>query len=90
MEIGSPVLEKKILEGFLPYMGVACDQNIANKISMPLPKDAPHKISTLIGQAVSEKKIFETVDDDGRRMTTDGRTPDHWYTISSPVSLRLR
>ena len=26
--------------------------------------------------------------DDGR--TTDGRTPDHWYTISSPLSLWLR
>ena len=26
---------------------------------------------------------FEIVDDDGRRRT-DGRTTDHWYTISSP------
>ena len=33
----------------------------------------------LIGQAVSEKKIFEN---GGRR--TDGRTTEHWYTISSP------
>ena len=40
-----------------------------------------------IGLAVSEKKIFEIVDDDGR---TDGRTPEHGYTISSPMSLRLR
>ena len=48
MEIGSPVLEKKIFEGVLPY---------------------------IYGQAVSEKKIFEIVDDDGRRRTTDdGRT----------------
>ena len=39
------------------------------------------------GLAVSEEKIFEIVD--GR--TTDGqRTPEHGYTISSPVSLRLR
>ena len=44
----------------------------------------------LIGQAVSEKKIFEnggrrTTDGqttDGRR--TDGRTTEHGYTISSP------
>ena len=39
----------------------------------------------LVGQAVSEKKIFEIVDgrtDDGR--TTDGRTPDHGHPISSP------
>ena len=48
VEIGPPVLEKKIFEEFLPYMGVApswsCDQDMAIKISMPLPKEAPHKI----------------------------------------------
>ena len=41
----------------------------------------------LVGQAVSEKKIFEIVDgrrtDAGRR-TDDGRTPDHGHPISSP------
>ena len=45
-EIGPPVREKKIFEGFLPYMSMA---------------------AILVGQAVSEKKIFE--DDD------DGQTP---------------
>ena len=35
-----------------------------------------------IGPAVSEKKIFEIVE--------DGRTPEHGYTISSPMSLWLR
>ena len=34
----------------------------------------------LIGQVVSEEKIFEIVD--GRR--TDGRTADHGHPISSP------
>ena len=34
----------------------------------------------LIGQAVSEEKRFENVDNDD----DDGRTPDHGYTISSP------
>ena len=34
----------------------------------------------LVGQAVSEKKIFEIVD--GR--TDEGRTPDHGHLISSP------
>ena len=62
MEIGQPVLEKKIFEWFLPYMGVAtilvCDLDFGIKLSSPLPMDAPHKI-TLIGRAVSEKKIFE-------------------------------
>ena len=47
-EISLPVLEKKIFEGFLPYMGVAaswsCDPDAANKILFPLPKEAPHKI----------------------------------------------
>ena len=46
----------------------------------------------LTGQAVSEEKIFEIVDDgqttDGRT-DNDGRMPEHGYTISSPVSLRL-
>ena len=45
-----------------------------------------------IGPVVSEEKMFENVD--GRRTTDDGRTDDgrrsHWYTISSPMSLRLR
>ena len=35
----------------------------------------------LVGQAVSEKKIFEIVDG---RTTDDGRTPDHGHPISSP------
>ena len=34
----------------------------------------------LIGQAVSEEKIFEN----GGRRTDDGRTTEHGYTISSP------
>ena len=44
----------------------------------------------LIGQAVSEEKIFEIVDrrTDGRttdgRRTDAGRTPDHGHPISSP------
>ena len=42
-----------------------------------------------IGPVVSEEKMFENVDgrtDDG---PTDERRSD-WYTISSPMSLRLR
>ena len=41
-----------------------------------------HIYLALIGQAVSEKKMFEIVDDG--RTTDDGQTPDHGYTISSP------
>ena len=36
---------------------------------------------SLIGQAVSEEKIFEIVD--GRR-TDDGATPEYGYALSSP------
>ena len=35
----------------------SCDLDFSIKLSSPLPMDAPHKIS-LIGCAVSEKKIF--------------------------------
>ena len=46
VDIGLPIPEKKIFEGFLQWMGVdpSCDPFAANKISFPLPKEAPHKI----------------------------------------------
>ena len=47
VEIGLPVPVKKIFEGFLPYMGVAAIlvmSDATNKLSFPLPKEAPHKI----------------------------------------------
>ena len=42
------ILEEEVFERVLPYMGMAaifgeCDQDIANKISMPLPMEALHK-----------------------------------------------
>ena len=43
------------------------------QISFPLPKNAPQTVLTLIGQAVSEKKIMEIVD--RRRWTDDGAWP---------------
>ena len=49
------------------------------QISFPLPKNAPKTVLTLIGQAVSEKKIMEIVD--RRRRTDDG---GHGHPISSP------
>ena len=71
----------------------SCDSDAANKLSFPLPKEALHTILALIGQAVLEKKKFEIVNDgrttDGR-WTDDGRTPDHEYPISSPMSRWLR
>ena len=41
-----------------------------------------------IGPAVSEKKIFEIVDDDGR--TDDGRTPEHGYTIRNALTVKMK
>ena len=93
VKIGPPVHKKKIFEGFLPYMGVAAilvmwpgcrEQNF-----VPPSQGGSTLNLALIGQAVSEKKMFEHC---GRRRTDDGRrrTPDHGYTISSPMSLRLR
>ena len=70
---------RRFLSGFYPIWAwrpsLSCDQDIANKIQMPLPKEAPYKIS--IGQAVSEKNIFEIVDDGrtDRRRTNDGSWP---------------
>ena len=88
VKIGPSVLEKKIFEGFLPYMGVAAilvmgprcrEENI-----VPPTQGGSNLNLALIGQAVSEKKMFEqcerTTDDVRRRM------PDHGYTISSPMS----
>ena len=81
--IGHLFLEKKIFEGFLPYMALA-----ANLVMWPRPREQTlvppsHWGSiwnlALIGQAVLEKKIFEnggqqrTTDDDGRRRRMDGR-----------------
>ena len=75
--IGFLVLEKKIFKGFdnkwmwrPPW---SCYLNHLYKLSVPLSR----LNLALIGQAVSEEKTFEIVDD-GRR-----RTPEHWYTISS-------
>ena len=36
---------------------LSCDPDAANKLSFPLSKEAPH----MIGQTVSEEKIFENV-----------------------------
>ena len=49
------------------------DPDAVNKISFPLPKEAPHKIWLLIGQAVSEKmlELCGRRTDDVRRTTTD-------------------
>ena len=84
--IGPLVLEKKIFEGFLPYMGMA-----AILVMWPRPRkqtlippshwDSTWNLAS-IGQAVLEKKIFEN---GGWQTTTD-----HGYTISSLMSLKAQ
>ena len=62
------------------------DPHAANKLSFPLPNEAPHKIWLWLAKRFQRRrclKLWTTTDD-------DGRTPDHGYTISSPLSLRLR
>ena len=48
VEMGQVVLDKKIFEGFLPYMEMVAisvfDPDGANTLSFPLPKEGPNKI----------------------------------------------
>ena len=47
LEINLLVLEKKIFDHIWAWRpSWSDDQDIVDKISMPLPKEAPHKIST--------------------------------------------
>ena len=61
--IGLLVLEKEIFKGFYHIWAWppswSCDLYHLYKLSFPLPKKAPHEIRALIGQEVSEKKMFE-------------------------------
>ena len=71
MEIGLPVLEEKIFEGFFTiygrggHLGHVTEMSRTNFRS-PYQRRLHIKFG-LIGQAVSEKKMFEIVDDDVRR-----------------------
>ena len=74
VEIGPPVPEE-IFYGFYHIWAWqpswSCDLDHLYKLLFPLPKDAPHEVLALIGQAVSEETIFEIVD---RLRTDDGQT----------------
>ena len=63
------------------------EEDASNKISFPLPKEAPHKIWLCSAQRFRRRRSLAIVNDDaddGRRRTpTDGRRLDG-YTISSP------
>ena len=84
VKIGQPVLEKKIFEGFLPYMGVVAILVIYEQTFVHPTQGGSTENLASIGQVVLEK-MFEIVYDDD-----DGWTPDHEFPISSPMSLWLR
>ena len=85
VEIGSPVLEKKIFKGFYHIWAWrpswSCDLDYLYIHWFPLPIDFFH-IEFLIGQAVLEEKIIEIVDGrtDGRR-TDAGSWPSYKLTL---------
>ena len=60
----------------------SCDQDIANHISMPLPKEASHKISTWLAKHFQRRRSLKLWTTDGGM--TEGQTPDHGHPISSP------
>ena len=66
------IMQNSKFEQLTPEIFIPKLQNI-----LPILGKRPHsqKNLALVGQAVSEKKIFEIV---------DGRTPDHGHPISSP------
>ena len=66
------------------------DQDHLNKLLFPRPKESPYEILVQLAQWFQRRRCLKMLTDgqtmDGR---TDGRR-SHWYTISSPMSLRLR
>ena len=77
--------EEDFLSGFYHIWGWrpswSCDQDIANKISMQLPKEALHKISIRSAKWFQRRRSLKLW------MTTmdAGRTPDHGHPISSTL-----
>ena len=88
VEIGQP-LPEKIFEGFYHIWAwrpsLSCPGLFIDTLVPPSYGCFIQNLA-LIAHAVSEMKIFENGE---RRRTTDGRRVPA-YTISSPVSLRLR
>ena len=85
VEINPPVLEKKIFEGFYHIWAWrpswSCDLDFAIKLEMPLPKEAPHKISTRSTKRFQRRSL--------KLWTTDGRTDDGRTDAGSWPSYKL-
>ena len=67
----------------------SCDPGATSKLFFLLPIEAPHKIWFWLAKRSQRRRCLNIVDDDGGR-ATDGWTPVHVYTVSSPMSLRHR
>ena len=59
----------------------SCDQDHLNKLLFPHPKESPYEIWVHLAQQFQRRRCL--------KMLMDGRR-SHLYTISSPMSLRLR
>ena len=71
VEIGPPVPEKKIFEGFLPYMGVAAmfvmwprcrEHTFVPCITVPPSKEAPHKIWLRLAKQFWRRRCLKLMD----------------------------
>ena len=86
---GPLVPEKKIFEGFLPYMGVVAIlvmwPRCPNKLTFPRPIEAPHISGFDWPSDFREEDFWKwwTDNDDD-----EGGTTEHAYTISSSMSLK--
>ena len=73
------VLEKKIFEGFLPYLGMAAILNFGSKpfylFFVPLVPGCYIRNLVTFGSVVAEEKSFESV---------DGRRTEASHILSSP------
>ena len=85
--IGLLVLEKKIFKGFYhiwawrPYW--SCDLDNLYKLLFPLPRDAPCEVWLWMAKRFQRRRCLNIVN--GRQWQRQRRrTPEHWYTISSP------
>ena len=92
MEIRLPVLKKKFLKGFCHIWAWrpswSCDPNAANKISFPLPKEAPHKIWLRSAEWFLRRRCLSIVDDDDGRRTTDAG-PWVYYKLTYEPSAQV-
>ena len=62
VEIGLPVLEKKVFEVFFYHIwgwrpSWSCDPDAANKLSFPLPKETPHKFGFDRASGFGEEEV---------------------------------